>query len=436
MGSAVTSDLALDLRPPSSSAAARKGVAGLLREAAVTGEGRVAKLEEYLRGLEEERRKIDGFRRELPLCMFILSDGVSCAVIEGLKEELAQCKASEAIAVESPVLEEFMPMKRKFEEEEGVKPEEDFRDKVNWMSSAQLWSDNHSANTSSTTSNTVITTNNDASSSNSRENTRERAENGRRAQGDEENPFTESKYRSGGAGAFLPFKVLSGYQAGSPRKEEKVAAAAIPLPDLSLLSPEAKTFRAAPSMAEDQRSGGSSSRCSSRGVTSSAANVQSSLQTQQPPAPPSQQTPRKPRRCWSPELHRRFVKALQQLGGSQAATPKQIRELMKVDGLTNDEVKSHLQKYRLHTRRMPTPSSAANQQVVVLGGLWVSPENYPASKQSTSQSGSPQRPLHPSGSNRPAVSLTGGDSCEEEDGKSESYSWKGHLQRSNGEETD
>lgn len=26
-----------------------------------------------------------------------------------------------------------------------------------------------------------------------------------------------------------------------------------------------------------------------------------------------------------------------------AATPKQIRELMKVDSLTNDEVKSHLQ---------------------------------------------------------------------------------------------
>ncbi|KAM2042782.1 hypothetical protein ACFX16_036436 [Malus domestica] len=35
--------------------------------------------------------------------------------------------------------------------------------------------------------------------------------------------------------------------------------------------------------------------------------------------------------------------ALQQLGGSHAATSKQIRELMKVDGLTNDEVKSHLQ---------------------------------------------------------------------------------------------
>ena len=31
------------------------------------------------------------------------------------------------------------------------------------------------------------------------------------------------------------------------------------------------------------------------------------------------------------------------LGMIAVATPKQIRELMKVDGLTNDEVKSHLQ---------------------------------------------------------------------------------------------
>nr|GEV57352.1 myb family transcription factor EFM [Tanacetum cinerariifolium] len=89
------------------------------------------------------------------------------------------------------------------------------------------------------------------------------------------------------------------------------------------------------------------------------------------------QTHRKTRRCWSPDLHRRFVNALQMLGGSQVATPKQIRELMKVDGLTNDEVKSHLQKYRLHTRRpSPSPQSAGNQtpQLVVLGGIWVPPE--------------------------------------------------------------
>ncbi|ONK67754.1 uncharacterized protein A4U43_C05F3430 [Asparagus officinalis] len=39
----------------------------------------------------------------------------------------------------------------------------------------------------------------------------------------------------------------------------------------------------------------------------------------------------------------RFLNALQQLGVSHVGMPKQIRELMKVDGLTNDEVKSHLQ---------------------------------------------------------------------------------------------
>ncbi|MCO5582314.1 hypothetical protein L7F22_036208 [Adiantum nelumboides] len=93
---------------------------------------------------------------------------------------------------------------------------------------------------------------------------------------------------------------------------------------------------------------------------------------------------RKPRRCWSAELHHKFVHALKQLGGPEVATPKQIREVMQVDGLTNDEVKSHLQKYRLHTKR-PNPvsnmhiSSAAtvqgpsgtSPQLVVLGGIWV-----------------------------------------------------------------
>ncbi|PKA63433.1 Protein PHR1-like 1 [Apostasia shenzhenica] len=52
---------------------------------------------------------------------------------------------------------------------------------------------------------------------------------------------------------------------------------------------------------------------------------------------------RKQRRCWCPDLHGKFLRALEELGGSQAATPKQIRELMNVEGLTIDEVKSHLQ---------------------------------------------------------------------------------------------
>ncbi|XP_042024684.1 transcription factor NIGTH1-like [Salvia splendens] len=62
---------------------------------------------------------------------------------------------------------------------------------------------------------------------------------------------------------------------------------------------------------------------------------------------------RKQRRCWSPELHGRFLGALEQLGGAQAATPKQIREIMQADGrltITKDEVKSHLQNYRLRNK--------------------------------------------------------------------------------------
>ncbi|KAE8699983.1 hypothetical protein F3Y22_tig00110569pilonHSYRG00258 [Hibiscus syriacus] len=40
-------------------------------------------------------------------------------------------------------------------------------------------------------------------------------------------------------------------------------------------------------------------------------------------------------------------KTMAELGGSQAATPKQIKQLMRVDGLANDEVKSHSQASRL-----------------------------------------------------------------------------------------
>ncbi|KAI7734926.1 hypothetical protein M8C21_010362 [Ambrosia artemisiifolia] len=140
---------------------------------------------------------------------------------------------------------------------------------------------------------------------------------------------------------------------------------------------------------------------------------------------PQQHSSRKQRRCWSTELHRRFVNALQQLGGSQAATPKQIRELMQVEGLTNDEVKSHLQKYRLHTRRLPSSNaSSANQTVGVLGGgMWTPPQDQyiESSKHGISQSSSPDGPFLTG-----TTTTTGGDSMDDgEDAKSENYCWKG-----------
>ncbi|XP_071700208.1 transcription factor HHO2-like [Rutidosis leptorrhynchoides] len=139
----------------------------------------------------------------------------------------------------------------------------------------------------------------------------------------------------------------------------------------------------------------------------STTNFQSNIKTgSSVHAPLRQQASRKQRRCWSTELHRRFVNALQQLGGSQVATPKQIRELMQVDGLTSDEVKSHLQKYRLHSRRLQSSSTTQTSAGVVVERLWLS-------KCSDSQSSSPDGPL-PTG----AKSM-----YDEEDGKCENNCW-------------
>ncbi|XP_073119881.1 transcription factor HHO6-like [Henckelia pumila] len=87
-------------------------------------------------------------------------------------------------------------------------------------------------------------------------------------------------------------------------------------------------------------------------ATPNNLNVKRKDPQQQKPC--TQPFPKKQRRCWSPELHKQFVDALQQLGGIETATPKQIREAMNVKGLTNNEVKSHLQKYRYYIKKLPS----------------------------------------------------------------------------------
>ncbi|KAJ4734262.1 Two-component response regulator-like protein [Rhynchospora pubera] len=54
---------------------------------------------------------------------------------------------------------------------------------------------------------------------------------------------------------------------------------------------------------------------------------------------------------WTPDLHKRFVKAVEQLGIDQAI-PSKILDLMKVEGLTRHNIASHLQKYRMHRRHI------------------------------------------------------------------------------------
>lgn len=62
------------------------------------------------------------------------------------------------------------------------------------------------------------------------------------------------------------------------------------------------------------------------------------------------------RLVWTPQLHKRFVEAVGHLG-IKNAVPKTIMQLMNVEGLTRENVASHLQKYRLYLKRIQGLSS-------------------------------------------------------------------------------
>ncbi|URD97221.1 MYB family transcription factor, partial [Musa troglodytarum] len=251
-------------------------VGGFVKDAATESGGRAARLVESIRILEEEKRKIEAFKRELPLCIHLLGE-----VIDGLKKETERCGGG----CFGRVLEEFLPVESRVEQDGGVQVD----DKMNWMSSAQLWSDNYGEN--------------DISPRNHEE---------------KENLFSECK-SPGGGGAFLPFGAPSTVSASSEEKK----------PARRVCGRGPKSVGRAP---ESWSPPAPATACGHLG-----------FQSQHRPS-------RKARRCWSQELHRRFTLAIRQLGGAQGewllqslATPKRIREAMKVEGLTNDEVKSHLQ---------------------------------------------------------------------------------------------
>ncbi|KAL4181275.1 hypothetical protein AMTRI_Chr12g236410 [Amborella trichopoda] len=261
---------------------------------------RLKSCREYMEALEEEKRKIQVFQRELPLCLHLVTQAINTCreQLELSNEEVPARSGYGETSGEDPPLEEFFPLKRSTSEttqapagEKKRKPE-DQNDKPDWLRSVQLW-------------------NSDADPS--------------RNEDAGLNPKLGTKKQRG---AFQPFS-----------REREGRAEAV----------------------------------------SGSGNERVKVREKEREREKEGQPNRKSRRCWSPELHRRFLHALQQLGGSHTATPKQIRELMKVDGLTNDEVKSHLQKYRLHTRRpaaVPAsqPINPQAPQFVVVGGIWGLPE--------------------------------------------------------------
>jgi hypothetical protein len=122
-------------------------------------------------------------------------------------------------------------------------------------------------------------------------------------------------------GALLPFKadVGSGAPAFAPlflRTDDKAAAARVGVPDLSSLLSSPATMPSADAGAEESRRqvvgfAQAAARAAAMAPSAPALGLQSQQQQQQ------QQQARKARRCWSTELHRKFVAALDQLGGPQ-----------------------------------------------------------------------------------------------------------------------
>ncbi|KAL4283468.1 hypothetical protein GQ457_16G004050 [Hibiscus cannabinus] len=201
-------------------------------------EDQTQKLEHVLSRLEEERTKIGAFKRQLPLCMQLLTNATTCfaVAVEASRQQLNEYRENKG---SKPVLEEFIPLKN------SEKPH--MSDKANWMTSAQLWS--QAGNETKPQSGISSSVESDMC----------------------------FNVRNGG-GAFLPFSKDRNSSAHDHKKSSK-----------------AENGEETGDTADGQRAN-----------TNSGSTVTNSGEPQ-----------RKARRCWSPDLHRRFVNALQMLGGSQ-----------------------------------------------------------------------------------------------------------------------
>ncbi|CAA7058823.1 unnamed protein product [Microthlaspi erraticum] len=85
-------------------------------------------------------------------------------------------------------------------------------------------------------------------------------------------------------------------------------------------------------------------------------------------------TTKKRRVVWDEHLHSKFMEAVEYLGAAKAV-PKKILERMNVDGITRENVASHLQKYRLNLKKQSDHQNERDEKNVSLitqqeGGIY------------------------------------------------------------------
>ncbi|KAH7861468.1 hypothetical protein Vadar_026631 [Vaccinium darrowii] len=100
---------------------------------------------------------------------------------------------------------------------------------------------------------------------------------------------------------------------------------------------------------------------------------------------------------WTPELHRRFVQAVEQLGLDKAV-PSKILEIMGIQCLTRHNIASHLQKYRSHRKHLLAREAEAaswNHRRQIYGGTGGGGSKINVSPWLAPTMGFPQNPLTP-----------------------------------------